>query len=102
MIESFLNEVPETDRNKAIDLLSVIAVKDLNDIDAETLRDHVATPDVNSRHFKQSILNPRVWLEQLTPYKHVFRNAFSETERNSFRANPDKWSKWVSDNITMD
>ncbi len=102
VIESFLNEVPETDRNKAIDLLSVIAVKDLNDIDAETLRDHVATPDVNSRHFKQSILNPRVWLEQLTPYKHVFRNAFSETERNSFRANPDKWSKWVSDNITID
>ena len=27
VIESFLNEVPETDRNKAIDLLSVIAVK---------------------------------------------------------------------------
>ncbi len=102
VIESFLNDVPEADRSKAVDLLGVIALKDLNDIDAETLRDHLATPDVDSNYFTQYILNPRVWLEQLTPYKEVFSNVFPETEREEFRADPSKWTKWVSDNIKID
>lgn len=102
VIESFLKETPEKDRKKAIDLLSVIAVKDLNDIDMETLRDHIATPYTDSRYFTKYILNPRVGLEQLTPYKKIFLNTFSEKDRADFRSNPGKWIKWISDNITID
>lgn len=58
-----------------MELLEVISAKDLRDIPADVLEDHVATPKVATPLYAEYVLNPRVINEMLTPYKAYFRQA---------------------------
>lgn len=89
---------------KAIDLLSVISDKDLRDISTAVLNDNLYnTPQeiTDTVLFNKCILNPRVGNEMLTPYKKFFREAISKSEREQFKADPEKLVEWCKQNITI-
>ncbi|MDE6490451.1 MAG: transglutaminase domain-containing protein, partial [Muribaculaceae bacterium] len=86
----------------AVELLEVISDKDLRDIPAEVLEDHVATAKVATPLYAEYILNPRVSNEMLTPYKAYFRQAIPADMQAAFVADPRKWVEWCADSIALD
>ena len=105
---------------KAIALLSVISEKDRRDISYEVLMDHfLHTPDMPKEAYLcalpscvyvsnppegtvHHILNPRISMEMLTPYKSFFQSKFSEEEMNAFRKDPQTLVAWVSKEVAVD
>lgn len=100
VIESFLRRTPQAERAKALALLGAIAPKDLTDVTAEVLADHLATPDGDSPLYVGYVLNPRVESEMLTPYKSLFGNEIHDKDK--YRRDPRLWAAWVAENIAVD
>lgn len=105
-------------RDMAIDLLTVISEKDRRDIPMNVISDHIVNvlgygvePDQASCSgvegfngmekdlFNEYVLNPRIEIEMLTPWRGELRSIFSEDELKQFRINPEKLVEWVSCNI---
>ena len=101
-ITGFLESIPQGARAKAIDMLGAVNEKDLHDLTADVLADHLATPVSASPLFIRYILNPRVEYEMLTPYKAYFSNAFSESEKKAYAASPAALEKRFADEIAID
>lgn len=79
-IEQFLREVPTEKRPLAMALLSSLSMKDLRDISIDVLNDSFATGDlarIDDPIYVENVLNPRVSMEMLTPYKDFFAKNFS-------------------------
>ena len=93
-IQQFLTEAPN--KQMAEKLLSVISKKDLRDVSLEVLKDNqvaeVNTDDIYCRY----VMNPRVELEWLTPYKSFFREKMKK--QNTIA----KLIKWTKKNIRID
>lgn len=88
---------------KAAAILSVISEKDRRDISYEVLMDHfLHTADVLEEATVHHILNPRISMEMLTPYKSFFQSKFSEEEVNAFRKDPQTLVAWVSKEVAVD
>lgn len=92
-IIAFLQEVndsPELDMETALDLLTVVAGKDLQDTKAAVWKDHLQgalafkkNPRISSGSnyaelYREYILNPRVKYEQITPYRKVLKGYLEE------------------------
>lgn len=101
-IIEFLKSTPEADRQRALSLLLTIWEKDRRDISPEVLRDHLATPIVDTPLYTEYILNPRVSNEMLTPYKSPLRARHSDDFRRACQADPKLWVKWCRENILID
>ena len=71
----FMREVSPERRTLAMNLLGVIAEKDLQDTPADVLLSHVEGDgrDVSNPYFTEYILNPRVQNELLTAYREAVR-----------------------------
>jgi len=78
---------------RAIQLLKTLSDKDLRDITDDILEDSYNT--------KAGILNPRVELEMLTPYKQFFLKAIPQDQAEQFRTSPDKLVNWCKQNIKV-
>ena len=78
---------------RAIQLLKTLSDKDLRDITNDVLED--------SYNAKAAILNPRVELEMLTPYKQFFLKAIPQSQAEQFRTSPDKLVNWCKQNIKV-
>jgi hypothetical protein len=110
-IARFLREAPADRRVDGLTLLGAISSKDLRDVSADILLDHLLnTPliplnlldrsaDVRELH-RRYVLNPRIANEFLSPYKGLLREAFS-TELELFRADPVKLVDWVRTNVVL-
>jgi hypothetical protein len=88
----------------ALTLLQVISSKDLTDTNRSVLMDHLEgamefSDGVDPEVFSQYVLNPRVSLEALRPYRGFFRAAFSSDEQRKFRDDPKSLVDWVMANI---
>ncbi|MDR0537857.1 MAG: transglutaminase domain-containing protein [Tannerellaceae bacterium] len=101
-IETFLRNA--TDKQAALSLLDAISSKDLRDITAEVLEDHLRnstysnnTPETFAHHVR----NPRVSNEMLTPYKSFFQTSMPEDLASKIKANPQTWVTWVADSISL-
>lgn len=90
VIEGFLRRHAD---NRAIALLQCISDKDLRDISLEVLEDSYTA--------QQAILNPRVELEMLVPYKHFFLQQIPAAQADAFKVSPAQLVKWCKDNIRM-
>ena len=104
-IISFLDNCPQELRNRAISMLFCMSEKDRRDVSLEVLNDHfvAATLEGNDKpYFDMYVLNPRVSNEMLTPYRSFFAEVFTTEEAAQYRANPQEWVKWCSENITVD
>lgn len=102
-------------REKALKILSVVSEKDRRDIGIDTLNDHIKNSiDFNKVRFPVNstlaekkeiydkyILNPRIEMEMITPWRSVVRDFFSESDLIDFNKNPKKISTWIEDNIAM-
>ena len=83
-------------------LLDVISAKDLRDVPAEVLADHLNnTPAVDSPLFDRYVMNPRVSTEFLTPYKQFFAANFDAEVAKKAQADPQVLVDWVKQNITL-
>lgn len=104
VIKNFLLGAGKEKLPLALKLLSVIADKDLRDVEAAVLHDHLAnTPQLqNGALFYEYVLNPRVSNEKLTPYKAFFSECFTPAERAAFAVSPQEWVEWCRSHITID
>lgn len=91
-------------KEQAAWILSLVSDKDLRDIPANVLADHIDnTPAWDSDITdKEYIAAPRVSNEMLTPYRAFFRNTISEELVSEFRQDPMQLEKWVVENIRID
>ena len=102
VIEQFLKTAPAEKRPQAMALLDVISAKDLRDVPAEVLADHLNnTPAVDSPLFDRYVMNPRVSTEFLTPYKQFFAANFDAEVAKKAQADPQVLVDWVKQNITL-
>ena len=105
VITNFLARL-RSDKSKAggIDMLQRISAKDLRDVSLEVLIDHMQSHvyKENMDYFRRFIRNPRVANEMLTPYKAFFEKAIPEEDKAAFKADWNKLSVWVSENIKVD
>ncbi len=85
---------------KVLTLLEVVNEKDLHDLTAEVVYDHLdKTPVFDSPFYNEYVLNPRVDNEMLTPYKEFFVSRFPASEIAQFKASPERWVEWVKDSV---
>lgn len=85
-------------------LLQVISDKDLRDVTMEVLLDANNTPSNNGypeEIYNRYVLNPRVDIEHLTPYKHYISMNLTRTELKMMK-NIDAIINWVKNNIRID
>ena len=85
---------------KADKLLGILLPKDLRDIDPEILWDSMERTredDGDSFCYVEGLLNPRIYLEQLTPYKGELQNMFRDTPLSS----PEEVAEWCRKNVTL-
>ncbi len=95
-----------SDKSKAggIDMLQRISSKDLRDVSLDVLIDHMQSHvyKENMDYFRRFIRNPRVANEMLTPYKSFFKKEIPEADKEAFKADWNKLSAWVAENIRVD
>ncbi|MFN8239493.1 MAG: transglutaminase domain-containing protein [Bacteroidales bacterium] len=109
-IVSFLGNTSMGARKKAMDLLGIIAEKDLRDTPESVLRDHLdLTPDLkncvgspDSLIYIRYILNPRVAHEILVPFRSYFLKNLSDSLKKSFAENPASIVNWIKSYVTLD
>ena len=105
VIKEFLQGVCKEDVPLAVQLLSVISDKDLRDVELAVLRDHLAGSSAmrsDDAAFYNYVLNPRVSVEKLTPYRAFFNGCFTAAQKAAFAALPQEWVEWCRNHITID
>ncbi len=101
-IVAFLKKIQPGQWLQALQLLQIISAKDLRDTPENVLTDHLQnTPYIYSPLYPVYILNPRVANEMLTPYKSYFQKAIDPELADTIRKNPDYWTQWCVQNITI-
>ena len=70
-------------------MLDALSVKDYKDLKADVLEDHLdcSRCDLPEDIFEQYVLSPRIWKEELKPWRSEIRARFTEEEKE---ADPDK------------
>ncbi len=109
-VTALMNNVPDSLKQRALNLLENISDKDLRDAPTLVLKDHLyhgadfagkleeKQPDIFNRY----VLSPRIDNEQLTAYRTFFEKAFSKKQIESFRENPVTLVQWVNQHVHAD
>jgi len=103
-IVSFLRKSVPLYGEWSLELLKVISDKDLTDTTGEILTEHLEgamafKSSYDREVFVQNVLNPRVSLEALRPYRKFFQGEFYEEQQRQFRDDPKLLADWVARNI---
>ena len=82
-------------------MLDVLSVKDYKDLKAAVLEDHLdcekgALPE---EIFERYVLCPRIWKEELAPWRSLIRARFSEEEKAAFREDPERIWDYIQKEI---
>jgi transglutaminase-like putative cysteine protease len=105
VISQFLLEAKENKAEKrAVDLLSVVSAKDLRDVSAEVLNDHLNNSPQNiadTALYTTCVLNPRVGNEMIGPYKSYFKEAIPAADKEAFAKDPRQLIAWCKVNLTL-
>lgn len=101
-LTEWLASQPESLRDRAVRLLATISEKDRRDITTEVLNDFITTPDGKSELHDAYVLSPRVLTEQLTPWRSYFNNALSDSEKATYKADPDKLAATIAKKVAPD
>jgi hypothetical protein len=111
-IAKFLNGVPDSLRNRALALLRVISDKDLRDISADKLSDHLyhaqtiapelLTGNVSAENlFNENVLNLRVSNEYHSAYKKFFQEKIDANVQQEARKDPKIPAEWIKNHIAV-
>ena len=103
-IAAFLEEAIPVYGELALQLLQAVSEKDLTDTTRQVLLDHLqgSLPfrDLYDEElFVHYILQPRVSLEVLRPYRSFFQKALGVEKQQQFRAEPALLVAWIKENI---
>ncbi|MBE5967695.1 MAG: transglutaminase domain-containing protein [Lachnospiraceae bacterium] len=100
-IKAFLTKDDNPDRKR---MLHNLAVKDYKDLKADILEDHLSCEQGSLRGeiYEKYLLNPRVFIEELTPYRSFIRTYFKEEEKERFIKDPEQIWKYIQDTIHYD
>lgn len=102
-----LRFVEDADGNPMVlPLLGAVAEKDLRDAPAEVLLSHLnSTPErkkgISEDIWVKYVLNPRISLEMLTPYKEDLPKLLGDKFFKEVSQNPEVALQWVEENITL-
>lgn len=104
VITGFLRVSPEPQRAKAISLLGALAEKDLHDITTDVLEDNVifTQGDESSPLFVPYVLNPRIELELLRPFKKAIRSTLTADQIAAYSADPRRIEADLRRDISAD
>jgi len=107
-IETFLKSADPALRSIALQILGLIADKDLRDTKAEILLDHLSTALVTpakagapSLTTNADLLNPRVANEMLVAYKKFLIYKFGQAFIDEMRASPKNLIEWIRQEIRI-
>lgn len=98
-LKDFLRSAGES-QQRAIDLLGQLSAKDLRDVTAEVLNDHLdhSVMKNDDALSQRALLNPRVSHEMLTPYK----KALQEVLTGEVGSTPEALVAWCARNIRIE
>lgn len=92
-IESFLINTPADQKETALALLEVISAKDLRDTPESVLIDHLSNskrlPGIEEDIFVEYVLNPRIKMEMLSPYKGAIQSQLDAEFIQKAVSNPE-------------
>ena len=99
VVEEFLAAAASKgEGNRALDLLGVVSAKDLHDTPLEVFNDHL----YNSKGDARRVMNPRVGIELLTPYRSQFQGLIDEKTAEVWRNDPQQLVEWCRENLTLE
>ncbi len=103
-IVSFLRKSVPLYGEWSLELLKAVSDKDLTDTTGDILTDHLEgsmafRSSCDREVFVQNVLNPRVSLEALRPYRRFFQQEFSREQQRQFTEDPKLLADWVAQNI---
>ncbi|OFY15120.1 MAG: hypothetical protein A2X11_16395 [Bacteroidetes bacterium GWE2_42_24] len=107
-IKSFFEKAAPANRELALILTETIAEKDLHDTPEATLTDHLnrylanggtLTPDDHRRLY---VLNPRIDLEMLTPYRSLLADSLASLRSRDDAASAGAIIAWIKEKIVID
>ncbi|MCH3923825.1 MAG: transglutaminase-like domain-containing protein [Bacteroidales bacterium] len=86
----------------AMNMLKMVYDKDLRDVESSVLIDHLKTYNNSNKSSNPSeyILNPRIALEKITPWRSFLRKSFIKQEKD-FTRDPQNIAKWINNNIKV-
>ena len=105
----FISEVPDSLINKALLLLEVLPDKDLRDIKALVLTDHLYYCSLPASDFEKPegkmylnyILNPRISNEMIVPWRSYFRTYLPGKLIENGADDPSVIITWINENIRI-
>lgn len=98
-ITGFLEGLAPAQRQAALKMLLDVSEKDRRDIGMEVVADQLCGDNAGCEvDGKEYLLNPRVELEYLRPWRRILSDAFA-TDAEAFRKNPGLLVEWVKNNI---
>lgn len=98
---AFLKKDGNPDRKR---LLHSLARKDYKDAPAGVLEDHLSCTqgELPEDIYVPYLLCPRIYLEELTPWRSFIRSCFSEEEKSAFIRRPELVWDYIEKNIRYD
>lgn len=104
-VKKFLAAAPDASQMELrAKLLHVLTVKDMTDLCADVLEQHMAlAPAQDSlpeEIYISYVLSPRVDTEKLTGWREGIQNAFSAEQKAAFAADPQKLWNWILEHIS--
>ena len=93
-IQTFLREAKN--KEMAQRLLDVISEKDLRDVQLEVLKDHEVAETNTSELYCKYVMNPRIEIEWLSPYRHFLAEKMANIKT------PQALIAWCKSNIVID
>lgn len=108
-IVTFAKSLTSVEVAEGMNLLSLISEKDLHDIQAVTLSDHLESAvksepveNTQDQRFIGFVKSPRIGRELVSPWRSFIRQYFSAAEAEAFRSQPEEIRKWISKHIVLD
>ena len=87
---------------QGVDILKMVYDKDLRDLNSDVIMDHLRAAKAFDTQDKISeyILNPRIQLEEITPWRSFLQKYFS-SQAADFKSNPANVSAWINNNVWL-
>ena len=96
-----LLRTPNIDRELTLRVLETLTEKDLRDFDSSVILAHIQAL-AGTKDYDPMIIRPRVWNEQLSPWRAYLRKAFTPKQQADFRRQPALLVDYIRKNIRED
>jgi hypothetical protein len=99
---TFVNKTPSNLKERALDILKTISLKDLQDCKADILLNHLSNSiqfedlkEISENDYIKYVLNPRISSEYLWPWRNILHNALDKNK------NPQDYYSWIKNNVAI-